>query len=135
MDDAEFLARFEDCTLPFDLWTHRAHIRIAYLYLRRHPLEETTARMRAGVQAYNAANNVPEGVHMGYHETLTCAWMRVVDAMIRVHGPGASSEDFCEQQPYLLNRLLLRLFYNRATIMAPEAKTRFIEPDLTDFPR
>lgn len=28
MNDDEFLATFEDCTLPFEQWTHRAHVRI-----------------------------------------------------------------------------------------------------------
>ena len=134
MDDAEFLARFEDCTLPFSMWNHRAHIKVAYLFLRRFPLDEATARMRAGVKAYNAANNVPDGLHMGYHETLTCAWMRIVDAMMRTHGPGESADDFCDRQPYLLNKLLLRLFYSRPRIMSAEAKARFLGPDLTAFP-
>ena len=40
MSDDEFLAQFENCTLPFDQWTHRAHVRVAYLYLRRHPFRE-----------------------------------------------------------------------------------------------
>jgi GNAT superfamily N-acetyltransferase len=135
LGDAEFLARFEDRTLPFELWTHRAHIKVAYLYLRRFPLAEATARARAGIRAYNAKNRVPEGPHMGYHETLTCAWMRIVDAMIRTHGPAATADEFCDEQPYLTSRLLLRLFYSRDRIMAPEAKIRFVEPDLAPFPR
>ena len=31
MTDDAFLAAFEDLTLPFDLWTHRAHVTVAYL--------------------------------------------------------------------------------------------------------
>jgi hypothetical protein len=30
MTDDEFLAAFEDCTLPFEQWHHRAHVRIAF---------------------------------------------------------------------------------------------------------
>ncbi len=32
MTDDEFLAAFEDCTLPFEQWHHRAHVRVAFLY-------------------------------------------------------------------------------------------------------
>ena len=29
-----FLAAFESCTLPFEQWTHRAHLRMALLVLK-----------------------------------------------------------------------------------------------------
>mgnify|MGYP001135770165 CR=1 FL=1 len=56
-DDRRFLGQFEDCTLPFEQWTHRAHVRVAYLYLSEHPFDEALSRMREGVQHYNATNN------------------------------------------------------------------------------
>ena len=31
MDDTELLRHFETLTLPFDQWTHRAHVRVAFL--------------------------------------------------------------------------------------------------------
>ena len=34
------LAQFESRTLPFDQWTHRMHVKVAYRYLCDHPLEE-----------------------------------------------------------------------------------------------
>jgi hypothetical protein len=33
-------------------FNHRAHLMVAYLYLRRHSLEEATRRMCAGVKAF-----------------------------------------------------------------------------------
>ena len=79
MDDPELLRQFESCSLPFEQWTHRTHVKVAYLYLRRRPFAEALASMRGGVQAYNAANNVPEGPREGYNETTTHAFMVLID--------------------------------------------------------
>ena len=49
LDDRTFLEQFEDCTLAFDQWTHRAHVKAAYLYLRRFSLEEAISKMRQGI--------------------------------------------------------------------------------------
>jgi hypothetical protein len=134
MDDRTLLARFEDCTLPREVWSHRAHLRVAYLYLRSHPFETALGKMRQGVQRYNAATGVPDKPHRGYHETLTQAWMRVVASTMKHHGVGKDSEDFCNTQSHLLNRQLLRLFYTRHRIMSPEAKRTFVQPDITPLP-
>ena len=50
MDDESFLAEFEACTLVFEKWNHRAHVKVAYLYLKAHSLEEATDRIRAGIK-------------------------------------------------------------------------------------
>ena len=44
--DEELLSAFEGLTLPLAQWTHRAHVRVAFTYLRRHPFEEALGRMR-----------------------------------------------------------------------------------------
>lgn len=134
MDDQTLLAEFEDCTLPRDQWNQRAHVRVAYLYLRRHPFNEALAKMREGVQRYNRATGVPDRPHRGYHETLTQAWMRIVAATMKHHGVGKDSEDFCDTQSHLIDRHLLRLYYTRHRIMSPEAKRRFVEPDIAPLP-
>src|SRR6058998_3588000 len=80
MDDRELLRQFESLTLPFDQWTHRAHVRVAYTYLSDHPFEEALRRMAAGVKAYNARNNVPEGPTSGYNQTTTHAFLHLIAA-------------------------------------------------------
>ncbi|MCZ6690137.1 MAG: hypothetical protein O7H41_11075 [Planctomycetota bacterium] len=130
MDDETFLRQFEDLSLPFDQWVHRSHVRVAYLYLRRFSLEEAIGRMRAGIQAYNAKNDVPEGVTQGYHETATQAWMRLIHGAMAAHGPEKDSDAFCDTHPHLTKKTLLRLFYSRERISTREAKEGFVEPDL-----
>jgi hypothetical protein len=135
LDDDAFIAAWLDLSLPFAQWTHRAHVRMAWILLRRHGFAEALPRARAGIRAYNAANHVPEGPQMGYHETVTHAWLRVVDSTMRSQPPADDSRAFCEAQPHLLQRTLLRLFYTRDRIISAEAKGRFVEPDLAPLPR
>ena len=74
MNDQEFLSRFEDCTLPFAEWTHRAHVKVAFLYVRDNSFERAIEKICAGINAYNAVNDVPEGPMVGYNETTTVAF-------------------------------------------------------------
>jgi len=134
IDDEGFLCDFEARRIALEAWSHRSHVRMAYLYLRRHPFDEAVKKVRAGIQAFNAHHRIPDELERGYHETLTIAWLRVIAATIASQGPGENSEDFCNRQPHLLQRTLLRLFYSRGRMMTWEAKRAFVEPDLLPLP-
>jgi hypothetical protein len=138
MDDEELLRRFEDRTLPFDQWTHRSHVKVACLYLRRLPFPAALDRIRDGIKAYNAAHHVPEGPTSGYNETTTCAFMQLVAATLRAYEeafPTTTADAFCDTHPQLMTRHVLRLFYSPQRRMDPRAKTEFVEPDLVPLPR
>jgi len=138
MTDNEFIEAFEACTLPFDQWTHRAHVRVAYVYLDRYGLEAGIDRMRVGIKAYNAANSVPEGPLVGYNETTTVAFAHIVYAVMRAYAqshPVDGSEAFCDMHPQLMSSRVLRLFYSPQRRGLPEAKAVFVEPDLAPLPR
>ncbi len=139
MDDDTFLAQFEACTLSVEQCTHRAHVKVAWLYLRAHPLEDAIDRIRTGIKAYNTANDVADGPGMGYNETVTHAFMHIVHATMQAYGelfPVKTADEFCDIHPHLLQRSLIRIFYSpdgRPDLAAE--KTRFIEPDMCDRPR
>lgn len=76
VDDA-FFSRFAARTLPFSDWHHRAHLKVAYLYRKRFDFDTVCGKMRDGIRAYNAMNNVPNTPSSGYHETMAIAWLRV----------------------------------------------------------
>ena len=77
---------FEAGTLPRAEWTHHAHLIVALWYLRRHEREQATRRIREGIQAYNALGGKP----MGYHETITLAWVAVVSQFLAENDRGQS---------------------------------------------
>jgi hypothetical protein len=137
MTDTNLLERFEAQSLPQDQWTHRTHVRVAFLYLSRYKFEDALARIRAGIQALNAVHGVVEGPTSGYNETTTHAFLHLIAATMRAYGtthPAADSESFCNQHPHLLAKEVLRLFYSPARRLDPRTKTQFLAPDLAPLP-
>jgi hypothetical protein len=133
-NDDIFLQQFETRTLPFAEWTHRSHLKVAYLYLTRMDFDAAAQKVCDGIRAYNAANNVKESPASGYHQTTTIAWLHIMAAMLAEYGPAANSDEFLDGQPQLTAKKILRLFYSQERFMSPEAKTDFVAPDLAALP-
>ncbi|MDB5292171.1 MAG: hypothetical protein JWL69_3412 [Phycisphaerales bacterium] len=138
MTDDELLQAFENLELSREQWTHRAHVRVAVWYLRRHSFAEALERVRKGIKALNAHNGVPEGPTSGYNETTTHAFLHLVAATLGAYGDAfdtPTGEAFCDTHPQLMTRHALRLFYSPERRMDPRAKGEFVEPDLSPLPR
>ncbi|MEM9586057.1 MAG: hypothetical protein AAGA03_02145 [Planctomycetota bacterium] len=133
-DDEQFLVDFQDCQLPINQWHHREHVKLAYLYLRRHSFDQALCRIREGIKAYNAAHQIPSSPTSGYHETMTQAWLHLVQFALKQYGASENADAFCDDHPELSQKKTLRLFYSPERFMSAEAKTSFVEPDLTPFP-
>src|SRR5260370_18209407 len=69
--DEEFLRAFEDLSFPADLFHHREHIQVAWLYLKSTDTSRAAERMSAGIRRF--ANH--HGATQKYHHTLTLACM------------------------------------------------------------
>jgi hypothetical protein len=134
-DDDEFLQQFEACSFPFDQWHHRAHVKLAYLYLTRYGFDAALTKLRDGIRAYNAAHSIPDQPASGYHETITQFWLRIVHTTVQQYGPLPSADEFFDFHPQLSQKKNHRLFYSPGLFMSPEAKHGFVEPDLTALPR
>jgi hypothetical protein len=135
VSDDEHLRRFEDQSLPLGLWNHRAHLKVAYLYLRRFSFDEALQRLRDGIKAYNAAHKIADSLTSGYHETMTQAWLQLVHTTLCQFGPADSADAFFDAQTQLSQTRTLLLFYSRDRVRSPEAKSSFITPDLAPLPR
>lgn len=134
MSDEEFLRLFESQEISLDDWDHRAHLRLAYLYLNRYSYDEALDRIRSGIQAHNAARGIEDTPTSGYHETLTQVWLRLVFVTLRQFGPSATAEAFLDEQAQLTQKRVPLLFYSRDRMMSAEAKAGFVEPDLATLP-
>jgi hypothetical protein len=125
MSDDAFVDAFESCTLPFAAWTHRMHVRYAFIALAQAPRAEAMTRVRRGIQRFNAKYDRP-----GYHETMTEAWVRLVDHARSHAEPAQSGLAFLAAHPHLQHSSLVRLFYTKERLFSPEAKAGFLPPDL-----
>jgi hypothetical protein len=133
-DDENLWRQFKLCTLPKEQWNHSAHVKVAYLHLQRHTLDETIPILRAGIKALNKAHGVVDTPTRGYHETMTQAWLRVIAAKINQSVPADSAETFLQSQPQLRQSNLLQTYYSQPWLMSAEAKAQFVEPDLAPLP-
>jgi len=133
--DEDLLVQFENQTLPKEEWTHRAHVRVGYFYLVKHPFDVALVLMREGVKKLNAAHGVEEGPLSGYNETTTHAFLHLIAATMAAYGPMPDADSFCDRHTQLMNRNVLRLFYSPDRRTDPRAKTDFVEPDLAPLPR
>eukprot|EP01110_Echinostelium_bisporum_P001449 TRINITY_DN13449_c0_g1_i1.p1 TRINITY_DN13449_c0_g1~~TRINITY_DN13449_c0_g1_i1.p1 ORF type:complete len:90 (+),score=7.83 TRINITY_DN13449_c0_g1_i1:1-270(+) len=71
MGDTEFLDSFLNATIPFEQWTHRAHLKMAYLVIQKYQPDFDTAIkvIRSGIKNFNSRHL--EKLTVGYHETIT----------------------------------------------------------------
>ena len=130
MDDATFVARFEDGSLPEPDFDHRGHVRLAYLYLGRHGFAGALDRISAGIRAFAAAHGTPGK----YHETITVAFLAIVNERRARHDPALAWDDFIERYPELLDSRLLSHYYERETLDSDRARRTFVLPGYSEVP-
>lgn len=135
INDQDFLEQFENHCWPLADWHHRQHIKVAYLYLRKYSFDDAARRLCDGIRSHNAANKIIDTPTSGYHETMTQAWLRLVDFVLKQYGPENTADGFFDAHPELWQAKVLRLFYSRERFMSAEAKRQFLEPDIVPLPR
>lgn len=129
-DDARFVEAVESCTLPKERFGHRAHLRLAWLYLRAGAYEEAVQRMERSIMRY--------ATHLGaaqkYHRTLTITWMRLVAAALEEPPRTGSFDAFLEAHCELLDARITGRHYRAELLSTPAARASLIEPDLAPLP-
>lgn len=127
MTDQELLLRFESATLGKGEFSHRDHVRVAWLYLKDRPLleilDEFPRRLR-----HLAATLGADGL---YHETVTWFYLLLVHDRIVAGGARSCWEAFAAENPDLFERSsdVMNRFYDADTWQSDVAKRCFVLPD------
>ena len=129
LNDREFVAAFENCTLRSEWFHHPDHIRLAWLYLKQYDYKTAERCFRDGLIRLAAHFGVSEK----FHVTVTLAWMRVVAAHMRP-GESLSFEGWVPHHQELLDSRFLLAYYSEDRLKASEARENWIEPDLQALP-
>src|SRR5262245_12962589 len=124
MNDHEFLAALEGCTLPPAEFDHRAHVRAGYLYSRDSDFVTSLAQMSRAVRRFATSLGKPER----YHETITIGFMALIRRHIHEYGAGTSWETFARDNPELLDPNVLLRFYPRDVLTSDVARHTFVLP-------
>lgn len=125
MSDEELVDAFEAATLPADHFSHAMHVRVAWCYLRRHPLGEALARFTTALKRFAAHH----GATGKYHETVTVAYMLLIAERLAV-SRNLSWEEFIAAYPELLARhpSVLERYYDAETLASGRARLGFVMP-------
>lgn len=130
-DDRRFQASFEACTVTPDEFTHRAHLRLAYVYLAQGDFDVAFQRTRSAIHQFLAHHQIDAAK---YHETLTRAWLMAVRHFMDRAGSTDSADDFLSKSGALLDAGVMLTHYSKATLFSPAARSAFVEPDLDPIP-
>ena len=130
MSDDKFVGAFESCELPNEMFRHREHVRLTFIYLRRYGHDGARARIAEGIRRYALHNRALQK----YHETITRAWLRIVHAAARSVGEAANFEEMLEANPELLNKGTLAKYYSEELLGSEVARSSFVEADRAALP-
>jgi hypothetical protein len=98
MNDDEFMGALESCQLPAIEFGHAAHVRAAYLYLRRAAFEAALNDMRRSLQRYVAHLGKPDR----YDEAMTAAYMRLIERRMVERGDAGGWAAFVRENADLV---------------------------------
>ena len=131
MDDHELLCTFLAHRVDPAVFSHRDHVRVAWLLIERFPLENALQRFEAGARDLATRAGVPEK----YHVTITRALMQII-AADQARGAGQSCAEYCASNPPVLQDALSVLLrhYSKDRIFSDAARTTWCEPDLVPLP-
>lgn len=126
MTDEAFARAFERGEVTPADFDHRAHVRVAWVYLREAPsFDAATDRMREAIRRFAAAANASQK----YHETITVLWMRLLaDAAGRVTQP-CELDALLAQCPELADKNLPLKYYSRERLFSDAARAAWIPPE------
>jgi len=127
MDDVTLIRLFEAGEVPPDGFHHRDHVRVAWWYLRESPLPEALVRFVSGLRRFAAAQGKPDL----YHETITTAYLLLINERLDDGGRDVGWEEFARRNPDLLTwkPSILARFYREDTLASARAKRTFVMPD------
>jgi hypothetical protein len=132
LNDREFRAAFEAGAFAPADFSHRAHVRLAYVYLADSDVDLALERMRAALVSFLSHHGIPASK---YHETLTRAWVLAVNHFMHRSPEATNADDFIDRNPMLLDTKIMLTHYSAGLLFSEAARVEFVEPDLDPIPR
>jgi hypothetical protein len=133
-NDEEFKSQIENLEYPVSEFNHRAHLRLAYIYLVQEKNTEVAVnRMRESLKKLLIHAGVDPVVK--FHETLTEAWILAVNHFINSTDSSSSSDDFIDQNPDMLDSDIMLSHYSADLLFSDQAKISYVEPDKEPIPK
>ncbi|HAS43724.1 MAG TPA: hypothetical protein DCS93_24800 [Microscillaceae bacterium] len=130
LSDDEFEQAFQNCTLSPALFSHEAHIRLAWIHITKYGLETAIANIGSQLTTFVAK----AGASDKYNVTLTVAAVKIVCHFVE-KATATNFPDFIEEFPQLTTDFkgLINTHYDVDIYNSEKAKKEYISPDLLPF--
>jgi hypothetical protein len=130
LSDAEFEKQFINCELSPDLFSHEAHLRLAWINIRKNGIKKAEATIQRQLRAYVKS----VGAENKYNTTLTLAATKAVYHFM-LKSKASSFREFMNEFPRLKTnfRELMACHYGFDIYTSEKAKMKYLEPDLLPF--
>lgn len=127
MTHQELVEHFERLTLSPELFSHREHVRLAWIYLRDYPPLTALEKFCEGLKRFAASLGKADR----YHETISWAYLLLIHERMAKTESAHSWEVFAEANGDLFgwNPSILTRYYREETLQSDLAKRVFLFPD------
>lgn len=132
LTDLEFEKQFSEASLPALLFTHEAHIRLAWIHIKKYGLPEAESNVSTQLKKYVKTL----GAEDKYHETLTIAGVKAVNHFFK-RSKTKNFSTFIQENDILLTdfKQLIQSHYSTNIFKSKQAKLEYLEPELIPFSR
>ena len=130
LTDREFEIQFSKNTLNPELFSHEAHIRLAWIHISKYGVTQAIENIRSQLHSYVT--------HLGavekYNETLTVAAIKAVKHFMQKY-PFDNFQDFIIAFPRLKTHFkdIIEQHYSFDIFTSQNAKEKYLEPDIVEF--
>ena len=125
------VSAFEACSFHPSEFRHYQHLTVALWYVWHLSPDEAIAEMTKGIRRLAETYG-----KMGYHETITLFWLRIVANFVAEHRGKTSLTAIANA---LIDRCndkdLIDQFYSAELLATDKAKAGWVEPDLKALPQ
>lgn len=125
----ELVLAFEACSFHPSEFRHYQHLTVALWYVWHLSPEAAIEKMTNGIRRLAEAYG-----KMGYHETITLFWLRLVSNFVaeqRARSLSVTANALIER---CNNKDLIGQFYSAELLATERAKAEWVEPDLKALP-
>lgn len=124
------VSAFEACSFHPSEFRHYQHLTVALWYVWHLPADEATAKMTNGIRRLAETYG-----KMGYHETITLFWLRIVASFVAEHrGRGSLAATANALIERCDDKDLIGQFYSAELLGTDKAKAEWVEPDRKVLP-
>lgn len=130
LSDIEFEQQFANCSLDPALFSHEAHIRLAWIHVKKYEEKIAIEHICNQIQLFDQIH----GNGTKFNKTVTIASVKAVHHFIG-KSKAKTFKEYIEEFPRLINnfKALLDYHYGFDIFLSNKAKVEYPEPDLLPF--